>query len=58
MSILQGSAKKATYSTGLYSQESLTIWPSMVIHVANAPTLGMSLGDESPTNPHPLPDRA
>ena len=33
------------------SRESLTIWPSMAIRVANAPTLGTSLGDESPTNP-------
>ena len=32
------------------------MWPSMAIRVANAPALGTSLGDESPTNPHPLPD--
>ena len=29
-----------------------TVWKSTDIRVANAPTLGTSLGDKSPTNPH------
>ena len=34
-------------------RESLTIWSSMAIRVANAPTLGTSLGDESPPAARP-----
>ena len=52
-----GSSYKSPTNSYYLSQVSLTIWPSMAICVTNAPTLGTSLGDESPTNPHPTWDR-
>ena len=45
-----GTTSSCKFPTNSYYlfQESLTIWPSMAVCVANAPTLGTSLGDESP----------